>query len=516
MNAYQDFDGEAPAASRWLLTETLRQAWGFKGFVVADYGAIGFLMDFHRVAVDRKQAAAMALKAGLDIELPSPTIYPQGLKDALEQAIITESDIDTAVSRVLEMKFKLGLFENPYVDTSAIVLDRPEERHIARLIAEKSLILLSNNGILPLDDAVESVAVIGPNADNMMALFGNYSFENHVVSTHFPDKAEEVVSADTVLQALKNRLGNDRVKFSLGCDVMGKDASGIDEAKTLAKNSALAIVVVGDKAGHFRTGTVGEGTDTSELTLPGKQERLINAVIDTGTPTVVVLLNGRPFAMPKLKDRAAAILETWFPGQEGAGVIVEALFGNINPGGKTTVTFSQGAGVQPVFYNHKFLSRGIPRMPETDPVFPFGHGLSYTVFEYTDLVLSSNEIPVDGEVKISCRVVNSGKRKGDEVVQLYICDKVASITRPVMELKGFKRLTLEPGEQKEIIFTLPSDLLSFTGPDFRKVIEPGEVSVMIGSSSKDIRLTGTFTLVGDSRYPNEDRALFTEVEVRSR
>ena len=220
--------------------------------------------------------------------------------------------------------------------------------------------------------------------------------------------------------------------------------------------------------------------------------------------------------MPKLKDRAAAILETWFPGQEGAGVIVEALFGNINPGGKTTVTFSQGAGVQPVFYNHKFLSRGIPRMPETDPVFPFGHGLSYTVFEYTDLVLSSNEIPVDGEVKISCRVVNSGKRKGDEVVQLYICDKVAYITRPVMELKGFKRLTLEPGEQKEIIFTLPSDLLSFTGPDFRKVIEPGEVSVMIGSSSKDIRLTGTFTLVGDSRYPNEDRALFTEVEVRSR
>ncbi len=515
MNAYQEFDGEAPAASRWLLTEILRHAWGFKGFVVADYGAVGFLMHFHKVAADQKQAAAMALKAGLDIELPSPTDYPQGLKDALQQEMITQSDIDAAAFRILEMKFRLGLFEEPYVNTGAIDLDQPEERHLARVIAEKSVILLSNNGILPLNDDVESVAVIGPNADNMMALFGNYSFENHVVSTHFPEAAEKAVTAVTVLEAFRDRLGTDRVKFCPGCEVMGDDASEIAEAQTLAKNAAVAVVVVGDKAGHFRTGTVGEGTDTSDLSLPGQQEKLVNAVIETGTPTVVVLLNGRPFALPKLKDRAAAILEAWFPGQEGADVIVDALFGDINPGGKTTVTFSRGAGVQPLFYNQKYLSRGIPRMPETDPVFPFGHGLSYTIFEYMDLSLSAKEISVDGEVNISCRIRNSGKRKGEEVVQLYIRDKVASITRPVMELKGFKRIALEPGEQKEIIFTLPSDMLAFTGLDFRKVIEPGEINIMVGSSSKDIRLTATYALVGDSRFPDEDRVLFTQVAVRS-
>jgi beta-glucosidase-like glycosyl hydrolase len=515
MNAYQEFDGEAPAASRWLLTEILRDAWGFKGFVVADYGAVSFLMHFHNVAANQKQAAAMALMAGLDIELPNPIDFPRGLKEALEDKMITESDIDVAVSRVLAMKFRLGLFEDPYVNTGAIDLDRPKERDLARIIAEKSVILLSNNGILPLNDGVKSVAVIGPNADNMMALFGNYSFENHVVSTHFPEAAEKAVSAVTMLEALQSRLGTGRVKFARGCDVMGEDTSDIAQAAVLAQNTAVAVVVVGDKAGHFRSGTVGEGTDTPDISLPGQQEKLINALIETGTPTVVVLLNGRPFAIPKIKDRAAAVLEAWFPGQEGANVIVDALFGNINPGGKTTLTFSRTAGVQPLFYNHKFLSPGIPRMPETEPVFPFGHGLSYTTFEYQDLVLSPDEVPVDGEVKISCCVRNSGKRTGDEVVQLYIQDTVASITRPVMELKGFRRITLAPDEKKKIIFTLPSDMLAFTGLDYRKVVEPGEIKVMVGSSSGDIRLTGSFTLTGSSRYPDEDRDLFTKVEVIS-
>ncbi|MCP4753276.1 MAG: hypothetical protein GY866_20490 [Proteobacteria bacterium] len=513
MNAYQEFDGEAPAASRWLLTEILREAWGFDGFVVADYSAITFLHHFHHVAADRKEASAKALTAGLDIELPNPVDYPEGLKEALENNLIAESDIDSAVSRILTLKFRLGLFENPYVDTGAIQLDLPEEQELAKKIAEKSVTLLSNDGILPLSDTVDKVAVIGPNAHNMMALFGNYSFENHVVSTHFPGEAEKMVSAPTVLDKIQQRLGEGRVEYAEGCQIMDDDASGIAEAAEIAGKAVVAVVVVGDKAGHFRQGTVGEGTDTPDLSLPGGQEELLNAIMDTGTPVVVVLLNGRPFAMPKIKERAAAIVEAWFPGQEGAGVIADVLFGDINPGGKSTLTFSQGAGVQPTFYNHKFLSGGIPRLPEVKSVFPFGHGLSYTTFEYSDLTLSAAEIPVDGEIEIGCRVKNTGDRAGDEVVQLYIQDTTACITRPVKELKGFKRIALQPGQQKEIRFALPADLLAFTGPDFKKIVEPGETKVMLGSSCEDIRLNGSFNLTGTVRYPDENRSLSSRVEV---
>ncbi|MCP4754385.1 MAG: hypothetical protein GY866_26170 [Proteobacteria bacterium] len=514
MNAYQDFDGEAPAASRWLLTELLRDAWGFRGFVVADYGAISFLRYMHRVAEDRKEAAAKALRAGLDIELPNPVEYPEGLKDALDAGLISEADIDRSVARILELKFRLGLFDDPYVDIGSIELDLPRGKKLAQRIAEKSITLLSNNGVLPLAKSVEAVALIGPNADNVMALYGNYSFENHVVSTHYPDSAEEVVSALTVRDALTRKIGPERVTYAKGCEIMDEDAAGIAGAVTLAESAAVAVVVIGDKAGHFRLGTVGEGTDTPDLSLPGRQEELVRRIVATGTPTVVVLLNGRPFAMPKISEEAAAIVEAWFPGEEGAGVIVDTLFGDINPGGKTTVTFSQGAGVQPTFYNHKRLSRGRPQLPEFEPVFPFGHGIGYTSFAYSDLRLSSDAIPVDGEVRIACALKNSGERTGDEVVQLYIQDAFASVTRPLMELKGFKRLTLEPGESREIVFTVPADLMAFTGIDYRKTIEPGEMVVLVGSSSRDIRLKASFRLVGETRYPGEDRALSSKVEVR--
>lgn len=514
MNAYQDFDGEAPAASHWLLTEILREAWGFNGFVVADYGAVSFLRYFHYVAEDRQTAAAMALKAGLDVELPNPVEFPEGLKDALEAGIISLSDIDQAVARVLTMKFRLGLFEAPYVDTGSIVLDLPEEQALAKKIAEKSITLLSNNGVLPLSKSIERIALIGPNADNMMALFGNYSFENHVLFTHFPDEAEKVVSALTVRDALRQAIGDDRVIYAKGCEIMDEDTSAISKAVNIAENAEVAVVVVGDKAGHFRLGTVGEGTDSPVLSLPGKQEELIHQVIATGTPTVVVLLNGRPFAIPKLAEKAAAIVETWFPGQEGAGVIVDTLFGNINPGGKTTVTFSQGGGVQPVVYNTKRMAKGWPELPEFKAVYPFGHGLSYTQFDYSNLKLSADEVPIDSVIEISCVVKNIGKLPGDEVVQLYVHDKYASVTRPILELKGFKRFKLEPEEKKEVIFTLSADLLAFTGIDYRKVIEPGEIIVSIGSSSRDIRLSESFNLVGEVRFPGENRVLSSTVVVK--
>ncbi len=511
MNGYHEIDGEAPGASHWLLTEILRDTWGFDGYTVSDYGSISFLQSMHRIVADRKEAAAAALRAGLDIELPNPVMYPQGLRDALKDNLIAEEDINRSVKRILRQKFRLGLFENPYVDTSAIRLDLPEERELAARVAEKSITLLLNNGILPVSNDIKNIALIGPNAHNMMALFGNYSFENHVVSTHYNNMAEEVVSVPTILDKLKEKAVKANVQYAKGCDITGEDMSGMPEAVSIAKNAELAIVVVGDKAGHFRKGTVGEGTDTPDISLPGRQEALIDAVIETGTPTVVVLLNGRPFAMKGIVEKASAILEAWFPGQEGAGIIVDTLFGDLNPGGKTTLTFSQGAGVQPCFYNHKFLASGMPNLPEYKPVFPFGHGLSYTEFAYSDLSLSSAEITTNGEIEVACIIKNTGKRKGDEVVQLYINDPVASITRPVKELKGFKRITLAPGEQNKIIFTIPADMFAFTGQDYKKVVEPGEIKVMIGASSEDIRLKSSFTLTGQNSYPEEDRKLVTKV-----
>ena len=513
MNGYHEFDGEVPGASRWLLTEVLRDRWGFDGFTVSDYGSITFLQSMHKIVATHKEAAATALKAGLDIELPNPTMYPHGLKDALTDGLISEDDINLAVSRILRLKFKLGLFENPYVDTEAIKLDTPEESALAAKIAEKSITLLSNNGILPISSNVNKIALIGPNAHNIMALFGNYSFENHVVSTHYKDMAQEVISAPTVLDRLREKIGNERVYYAQGCNILDNDLSMIPEAVEAAEKSDLVLLVAGDKAGHFRTGTVGEGTDTPDLSLPGGQEELVRAILKTGKPVVIILLNGRPFAIPEISKKAAAIVEAWFPGQEGAGIIVDTLFGDLNPGGKSILTFSQSAGVQPLYYNHKFLAPGFPKLPEFVPVFPFGHGLSYTEFTYSDLEFSSPEIAVDGVLEISFKLKNTGDRKGEEVAQLYINDPVATVPRPVKELKGFKRISLAPGEQKKVTFTMSADILAFTGMDYKKIVEPGEIKIMIGSSSDDIRLEDSFILIGEKRYPGEDRKLFTDVKV---
>jgi beta-glucosidase len=513
MNAYQDIDGEPPAASHWLLTEVLREEWGFDGIVVADYGAITFLHQLHRVAPGRTEAAALALKAGLDVELPNPVEFPEGLKDALAQGLIDMADLDRAVSRVLGLKFKMGLFESPYVDPSAVELNRAEDQALAAEVARKSMVLLANNGLLPLPASIKRLAVLGPNAHDRLALFGNYSFENHVVSTHYPDAADRVVTAPTVLEVLRRRLPGAEIRYGAGCRIMDPGTEGVEAAAALARGADAAVVVVGDRAGHFRQGTVGEGTDAVSLSLPGGQAALLDAVLDTGTPTVVVLLNGRPFALPDVAERAAAVLEAWFPGQAGAEAIVDVLFGRLNPGGKTALTFSRGAGVQPAYYNHKFLSGGLPRLPEFKPVFPFGHGLSYTRFDYSDLALSAAEVPVEGEIEVSLAVKNVGERGGEEVVQLYVQDLCASVTRPVKELKGFVRLGLEPGRAARVRFTLPADLFAFTGPSFEKIVEPGLMRVMIGASSEDIRLQGEFALVGPMRPAGRNRALSSRVAV---
>lgn len=510
MNSYQDIDGEAPAASRYLLTEVLRERWGFDGFTVADYGAIAFLRVFHHVAATSAEATALALTAGLDVELPSPSDFPAGIPDAVDQGLLTIATVDQAVRRVLTAKFDLGLFDDPYVDVDAVDLDRPEDQALAREVARKSLILLHNDGVLPLRaQELGRVAVLGPNADEVMALFGNYSFENHIVSTHFPD-ARDVVHAPTVLHELSARLGAERVTHVAGCQIMSDDTSGIEAAAEMAAAADVAIVVVGDKAGHFQIGTVGEGTDTTDLSLPGGQAALVAAVVATGTPTVVVLLNGRPFGLRDLG--AAAVLEAWFPGQGGAGAIVDVLLGDENPGGRTTLSFTETAGAMPMSYHHTFQAPGFPRQREYTFVHPFGHGLSYTTFEYRDLDLPA-EVSDDGELVVACTVANTGDRAGDEVVQVYLHDEVASVTRPLQELKAFARVGLAAGEATRLTFRIPVDLLAFTGIDLTRVIEPGAVKVMVGASSADIRLEGTCEITGSGRAVPESRRLLSTVEV---
>ncbi len=324
---------------------------------------------------------------------------------------------------MLRLKFALGIFEAPYADLDAIELDRPEERALAREVAEKSIVLLANDGVLPLAASLRRVAVIGPNAADPMALYGNYSFQNHVAA-HFPK--HPIAPAATVLDALRERLGAGRVDYAEGCKILrapgqlSDDRSGIAAAVACARRADVAVVVVGDKAGHFRTGTVGEGTDASDLTLPGVQSELVEAVLATGTPTVVVLVNGRAFDLSQIAGRAAAIVEAWFPGQDGGAAIAAVLAGDVVPSGKTTLGFSRGAGAQPRSYDHKPLARGVPPLPAFEPVFAFGHGLSYTRFEYEALSITPACTETDGSVTIAFTLRNAGERDGEEVVQLYL------------------------------------------------------------------------------------------------
>ena len=509
MNAYQDNDGVPAAASRDLLTHVLRERWGFDGIVVSDYFAVNFLHALHGVAADKASAAVLALEAGIDVELPNPDCYPSlGESEALDQAVL----------RVLRMKESLGLFEHPYVDESgAIDLDPPAARDLARRVAERSIVVLNNEGGLlplgPLGAGVRSIALIGPNADAGPSLLGNYTFQNHVAA-HFPD-APPGAPIVTVAAGLRAAVGAGvELTVTYGGPVLGDDRSGFPAAVEAAQAADVAVVVVGDQAGHFGAGTSGEGTDADDLSLPGVQEELVRAVVGTGTPTVVVLVTGRPYAVPWIAEQAAAVVASWFPGEEGGTAVAAVLTGAVEPGGRTPVTWGRGAGQQPLFYNDKALGHTGYARSTTRPVFPFGHGLTYTTFDYADLAVTPRDVAVDGTVEIACTVTNTGARAGDEVVQLYVRDPVASVTRPVQELAGFARVPLGPRETARVTFSLPADRLSFTGADLRRVVEPGAIEVMVGASCQDIRLRGAFDLVGATRVVPEGRRLVTSAVVQ--
>ena len=511
MNAYHDIDGVPCAASRHLLTDILRGEWGFRGYVVSDYFSIRMLYDFHHVAADKKEAAVQALEAGIDIELPSIDCYGEPLIQAVKEEKISEAVIDEAVSRILRAKFLLGLFENPFVkaEDASGSFDTPEDRKLALEAARESMVLLKNNGVLPLRKDIKAIAVIGPNADNARNLHGDYSYTAHLRCK------EPAVPTVTILTGIRNKVSKQTsVYYARGCGVSDDSKDGFEEALKAAEKADVIVAVVGERSGLSDDDVTGEFRDRADIRLPGVQEELIERLCETGKPVVLVLVNGRPLSLRRIVDKCSAILEAWLPGEEGGNAVADVLFGDYNPGGKLPVSFPQHVGQIPVNYGRRVSSLGDYVFMSSKPSFPFGHGLSYTRFEYSSLSITPEKVGPAGKVEITFDVKNIGDRKGDEVVQLYIRDEVASVTRPAMELKGFKRVTLEPEEKKQVTFRLSIDQLAFYDRHMRFVVEPGTFKVMIGSSSEDIRLSGRFEVTGETKVTPSNRVFFTEVSVK--
>lgn len=533
MNAYPELDGEVVAASRRILTDLLRETLGFDGLVVSDYHAINMIHDYHKMAPDKLCAARLALNAGIDVELPTRDYYAQPLRAALESGEINLELVDTAVCRHLQKKFELGLFENPYVVDDRVheVFETPEQRSLARELAGRSMVLLKNDGLLPLKKSIKTLAVIGPNAHDGRNQLGDYSYaamlslmqftkpeNSSFVESDSAALAENATRVVTVLDGIREIVTpTTKVLYARGCDNLEADRSGFDEAVKVAEQADVVVLVLGDRAGMTPSCTSGETRDSVDLRLPSVQEELAKVIFATGKPLAVVLVNGRPLAIPWLDQSANAILEAWLPGEEGGRAIVDVVFGDVNPGGKLPITFPRHVGQVPVFYSHKPSGMrsnwyGDYVSEKATPLYPFGHGLSFTSFEYSDLSINKRQVTGGEGVDISLKVLNNGSVAGDEVVQLYIRDEFASIPRPVKELKGYARLTLQPGETRTVTFHLPADQLAFYDEDLHLILEPGKIDVMIGSSSEDIRLCGSFEIVGEPKIPVKERVFVCPVD----
>lgn len=497
MNSYAEIDGDPVGATPAYLTGVLRERWGFDGVVVADYFSVAFLHLMHAVAADLGEAAELALAAGIDVELPTGDAFLAPLAARIRAGEADEALVDRAVLRVLAQKERLGLLDARFDDApESIDLDSPAHRDIARRLAEESVVLLANDGVLPLA-APRRLALIGPNADSAPALMGCYSFANHVLAHH--PGVPLGFEIPTVADALAGEFGSAELLLAEGCSVEGDDASGIAEAVRAAADSDVAIVVVGDRAGLFGRGTVGEGNDVESLELPGRQRELVEAVVATGTPVVLVLLTGRPYAVGWALDgpsAPAAVLQAFFPGEEGAGAIAGVVSGRVDPSGHLPVSLPRSAGAQPFSYLHPILG-GPSDVTSADstPVRPFGHGLSYTHFARTELA-AEESAPTDGSFTATVRVRNTGERAGTDLVQLYARDVFASVTRPVAQLLGYARVALEPGEEAEVRFEVPAARLAFTGREGVRIVEPGRVELWVGPDCATRETEAALELVG--------------------
>lgn len=529
MNSYTDLDGVPTAADRSLLTGLLRETWGFEGTVVADYFSVAFLKLLHGVADTWADAAGQALAAGVDVELPTVKTFGEPLRRAVEEGIVDAALVDQSLRRMLRQKEQLGLLDPDWsvippalagVDLSdpealrgAVDLDPRENRALAARLAEEAIVLVRNDGTLPLArDVRRRIAVIGPNADDPYALLGCYSFPTHVVSQH-PGVALGI-RIPTLLEALREEYPDADIEHVRGTSVDGGELDGIAEAVALAATADVVILALGDRAGLFGRGTSGEGCDAESLALPGAQQLLVDAVLDAGIPAVVVMLAGRPYALGRAVQEAAGIVEAFFAGEEGGAAIAGVLSGRVEPSGRLPVSIPRTSGSQPTTYLAAPLARATDVSNiDPSPAYPFGHGLSYAAFEWSDLVSETDEASTDGAFSLSLRIANTGARDGVEVVQLYLHDPVAEVPRPVQRLIGYARVALAAGEAADVRFRVPADLASYTGRALVRIVEPGALVLSAGRSSGDLVSSVEVALTGPVRVVDHTRALVPTVEV---
>lgn len=510
MTSYNSIDGIPCTANKYLLDDVLRKQWGFNGFVYSDLSSIEGITGA-RVARNHKEAAALALKAGVDMDLGG-NAYGKNLQQAIKEGLVGMEEIDRAVANVLRLKFSMGLFENPYVspERAKKVVRSQAHKELARRVAREGIVLLKNEGVLPLSKQLKHIAVIGPNADMMYNQLGDYTA---------PQEREEIV---TVLDGIKKAVSpSTQVTYVKGCAIRDVTASNIPAAVEAARAADVVVLVVGGssardfKTKYIATGAAtisqeenqllpdmdcGEGYDRSTLRLLGNQEKLLEEVTATGKPVVVVYIQGRPLNMNLAAERAQALLTAWYPGEQGGAAVAEILFGDYNPAGRLPVSIPRSEGQLPLFY-----SQGEQRAyveEKGTPLYAFGYGLSYTRFDYSQLEIAK-ENGTDARQTVSCTVTNNGNRDGDEVVQLYICDKVASVSQAPILLKAFQRLSLKKGESKRVTFNLNEEDLSLYNIEMKLVVEPGEFEVMVGAAANDIRLKGKFTHHSPSLSPTQ-------------
>jgi len=516
MNSYAEIDGEPVAGTPAYLTGILRDEWGFDGTVVSDYFSVAFLHTMHGVAADLGEAAALALAAGIDVELPTGDAFLGPLAELVCAGDVDEGLIDRAVLRVLAQKEELGLLDATFDEPpTEIDLDTPAHRDVALRLAEESLVLLTNDGTLPLAGAPARIAVLGPNADAPEALMGCYSFANHVLAHH--PEVPLGFALPSVLEAVRAEFPEAGVAHEAGCAVEGDDRSGIPAAVAAASAADVAVVVVGDRAGLFGRGTVGEGNDVESLELPGIQRELVERVVATGTPVVLVVLSGRPYAISWAVEGVtapAAVLQAFFPGEEGGAAIAAVLSGRVSPSGHLPVSLPRSAGAQPYSYLHPLLG-GPNEITSADstPVLPFGHGLSYTTFERSELTVDP-EVAAGGAFTATVRIRNTGERTGTDLVQLYGRDVHASVTRPVAQLLGYRRVDLQPGEEAVVRFSVPTTRLAFSDRDLRRIVEPGAVELWVGPSCAERETAAELAITGPVHAvtPADARLVTSSVE----
>jgi len=492
MTAYNAIDGVPCSANKWLLSDVLKDEWGFKGFVVTDWDNIGQMHKLQKVASDIKESSKIAINAGNDMMMSTPDYYENAVQ-LVKDGVIKEEVIDEACRRILEIKFKLGLFDEKRYpvsdDEASTIIGCDTHIKTAYDSALHSIVLLKNeNNTLPLSKTIKRIAVIGPNADDIEATIGDWSFGPRYhpeipLLEYNPFDTSKIV---TILKGIQQQSGTEvEVIYEKGCDMFDKTLKNIDVAVEAANKSDVVIAVVGDT-----TLLNGEVLDRSQLDLTGAQQELLEALKKTGKPLVTVLINGKPLTVPWIKENADSILEAWNPGMEGGNAVASILFGDHNPSGKLPISFPVNVGQLPVYYNSYPGWHGNAKYLDVDsnPLFSFGYGLSYTNYSYANLEFSSNEMTKDGEIIVSVDITNTGSTKGTEIVQLYTNDIYSSVTTPIKELKAFKRITLEPGETKKVEFSLPASSLWLIDSNSNQVVEPGEFEIMVGSSSMDCDL----------------------------